>query len=78
MSYAHQSYKTANITTADRGKLVIMIYDHCIKWTKKAEEELGANRTEPMVRVMVEAADQVTADRLAHALAVVVRECLAL
>jgi flagellar secretion chaperone FliS len=52
MSYAHQSYKTANITTADRGKLVIMIYDHCIKWTKKAEEELGASRTEPMVRAV--------------------------
>ncbi|MDB5051583.1 MAG: fliS [Fibrobacteres bacterium] len=50
MSYAHQSYKTAAITTADRGKLVIMIYDHCIKWTKKAEEELSAGRLEPMVR----------------------------
>jgi flagellar secretion chaperone FliS len=52
MSYAHQSYKTANITTADRGKLVIMIYDHCIKWTKKAEEELVANRLEPMVKAV--------------------------
>jgi flagellar protein FliS len=52
MSYAHQSYKTANITTADRGKLVIMIYDHCIKWTKKAEEELNVNRLEPMVKAV--------------------------
>ncbi|MEO7424948.1 MAG: flagellar export chaperone FliS [Fibrobacteria bacterium] len=52
MSYAHQSYRTAAITTADRGKLVIMIYDHCIKWTKKAEEELAGVRFEPMVRAV--------------------------
>ncbi|TFD70306.1 phosphoglucosamine mutase [Cryobacterium gelidum] len=51
-----------------------------------AETELGdtgrvllrPSGTEPMVRVMVEAADQPTADRLAHALADVVRERLAL
>ncbi|TFB96919.1 phosphoglucosamine mutase [Cryobacterium sp. HLT2-28] len=51
-----------------------------------AEAELGEtgrvllrpSGTEPMVRVMVEAADQATADRLAHTLAGVVRECLAL
>jgi flagellar secretion chaperone FliS len=49
MSYAYQSYKTSNIATADRGKLVIMIYDHCIKWTRKAEEDLAANDVEKMV-----------------------------
>jgi phosphoglucosamine mutase len=51
-----------------------------------AEAELGdtgrvllrPSGTEPMVRVMVEAADQPTADRLAHALADVVRERLPL
>lgn len=52
MSYAHQSYKNANVTTADRGKLVIMIYDHCIKWTKKAEEELDSKEMEKMVRAV--------------------------
>ena len=52
MSYAHQSYKNANVTTADRGKLVIMIYDHCIKWTKKAEEELTDKEVEKMVRAV--------------------------
>lgn len=52
MSYAHQSYKNTNITTADRGKLVIMIYDHCIKWTKKAEEELTSSNLEHMVRAV--------------------------
>ncbi|TFC43376.1 phosphoglucosamine mutase [Cryobacterium shii] len=51
-----------------------------------AEAELGdtgrvllrPSGTEPMVRVMVEAADQATADRLAHQLADIVREQLAL
>ena len=50
-----------------------------------AEAELGKtgrvllrpSGTEPMVRVMVEAADQATADRHAHVLAEVVREQLA-
>jgi len=49
-----------------------------------AEAELGdtgrvllrPSGTEPMVRVMVEAADQPTADRLAHSLADIVRERL--
>jgi phosphoglucosamine mutase len=53
---------------------------------KAAEAALGdsgrvllrASGTEPLVRVMVEAADQDTADRLAHSLAEVVREQLAL
>jgi phosphoglucosamine mutase len=39
---------------------------------------LRASGTEQLVRVMVEAADQATADRLAHALADVVRERLSL
>jgi len=52
---------------------------------REAEAELGEtgrvllrpSGTEPMVRVMVEAADQPTADRLAHQLAAVVLERLA-
>ncbi|BDI23840.1 phosphoglucosamine mutase [Herbiconiux sp. L3-i23] len=52
---------------------------------KDAESELGdsgrvllrPSGTEPMVRVMVEAADQVSADRIANSLADIVRERLA-
>jgi phosphoglucosamine mutase len=51
---------------------------------RAAEAELGdtgrvllrKSGTEPLVRVMVEAADQTTADRIAHSLADVVRERL--
>jgi flagellar protein FliS len=35
---AHASYKTASIATADRGKLVVMVYDHCIQWCDRALE----------------------------------------
>jgi phosphoglucosamine mutase len=53
---------------------------------RRFEAELGdsgrvllrPSGTEPVVRVMVEAADQETADRVAHALADVVRDRLAL
>jgi len=53
---------------------------------REAEAELGdtgrvllrPSGTEPMVRVMVEAADQATADGLAHSLADIVRERLVL
>lgn len=39
MSYtAHTSYKNAAINTADRGKLVVMVYDHCIQWCDRAIE----------------------------------------
>jgi flagellar secretion chaperone FliS len=35
---AHNSYKNAAIHTADRGKLVVMVYDHCIQWCDHAIE----------------------------------------
>lgn len=53
MSYApHKSYKSADVVTADRGKLVIMIYDHCIKWIRRAEEELKAGSLEKMAKAV--------------------------
>jgi flagellar secretion chaperone FliS len=35
---AHSNYKNAAIQTADRGKLVVMVYDHCIQWCDHALE----------------------------------------
>jgi len=35
---AHDTYRTASIQTADRGKLVVMVYDHCIQWCDRALE----------------------------------------
>jgi flagellar protein FliS len=34
----HASYQTASVATADRGKLVVMVYDHCIQWCDRAIE----------------------------------------
>jgi flagellar secretion chaperone FliS len=51
MSYSpHKSYKSAEVVTADRGKLVIMIYDHCIKWIRRAEEDCKAGALEKMAK----------------------------
>ncbi|MDR2581313.1 MAG: flagellar export chaperone FliS [Fibromonadaceae bacterium] len=33
-------YRQTSVETADRGQLVIMIYDHCIKWCGIAKEAL--------------------------------------
>lgn len=38
MNNAHESYRNAAIQTADRGKLVVMVYDHCIQWCDRALE----------------------------------------
>ncbi len=37
-------YRQASVETADRGQLIIMIYDHCIKWCGIAKEALEAGR----------------------------------
>ena len=50
MSYAN--YKTSSIATADRGKLVIMIYDHCIKWIVKADEAMTAGNIEKTAKAV--------------------------
>lgn len=38
MTNGHDTYRTASIQTADRGKLVVMVYDHCIQWCDRALE----------------------------------------
>jgi flagellar protein FliS len=38
MNNGFANYRTASIQTADRGKLVVMVYDHCIQWCDRAME----------------------------------------
>ena len=52
MTAAHKTYREADIVTADRGKLILMVYDHCIKWVRKAEEDLGAGNLEGMSKAI--------------------------
>jgi len=37
-------YRQTSVETADRGQLIIMIYDHCIKWCGIAKEALEAKQ----------------------------------
>jgi len=37
-------YRQASVETADRGQLIIIIYDHCIKWCGIAKEALEAGQ----------------------------------
>ena len=56
MNNAHESYRNAAIQTADRGKLVVMVYDHCIHWCDRALEassDLGATRAQTFRTVVL-------------------------
>lgn len=35
-----EAYKVSDISTADRGRLLLMVYDHCIKWCVVAQEAI--------------------------------------
>ncbi len=56
----YRNYQTANISTADRGKLVIMVYDHCLKWLKLAQEHLNVNALEPFSKAIFKVQDGIT------------------
>jgi len=43
MSNPIQTYRNTSIQTADRGKLVVMVYDYCINWCDKAVESENAH-----------------------------------
>lgn len=53
MINAHETYRNAAIQTADRGKLVVMVYDHCIQWCDRALEAAGnvESRTKALTKV---------------------------
>ncbi len=56
----YQSYQTANISTADRGKLIVMIYDHCLKWCKLAKEAMEAKKTAESTKAIFKVQDGIT------------------
>ncbi|MCL2101121.1 MAG: flagellar export chaperone FliS [Fibromonadales bacterium] len=37
-------YRQSSVETADRGQLIIMIYDHCIKWCGIAKEAMESGQ----------------------------------
>ncbi|MFC1586337.1 flagellar export chaperone FliS [Fibrobacterota bacterium] len=56
----YQSYKTANISTADRGKLIVMVYDHCIKWCKVARDNMKVGDIENTTKAVFKIQEGIT------------------
>lgn len=56
----YSNYQSASIGTADRGKLIIMIYDHCIKWCRLAVDHLEKNEIEPATKAVFKIQDGIT------------------
>lgn len=52
------NYRTAAIQTSDRGKLVIMVYDHCIQWCDRALE--AGENIEARTRAISKVQDGIT------------------
>ena len=60
MAQPYQNYRAADVATADQGKLILMVYDHCIKWIRKADEELSGSNIEKMARAVQRSQDGLT------------------
>jgi len=41
--YGQNQYKQTSVETADRGRLIVLVYDHCIKWCGIAREAMQVN-----------------------------------
>jgi flagellar protein FliS len=55
-----KAYQNSEIQTADRGKLLLMVYDHCIKWCQKAIEAIEANNIEARTKAIFKIQDGIT------------------
>jgi len=43
--YGQNQYKQTSVETSDRGRLIILVYDHCLKWCGIAREAIQAGNT---------------------------------
>lgn len=54
------SYRSTSVATADKGKLILIVYDHCLKWLGQAQEELARKDLAKMVKAVHRAQDGLT------------------
>jgi len=54
------SYQKTEIETADRGKLILMIYDHCLRWMKIAKEAIENKKIEERTKAIFKVQDGIT------------------
>lgn len=55
-----RQYQNTDIATADRGKLILMIYDHCLKWCNAAIDAVGRNDIESRTKAIFKVQDGIT------------------
>lgn len=55
-----KNYQHSEIETADRGKLLLMVYDHCIKWCHKAQEAIRTGDIEGRTKAIFKVQDGLT------------------
>ncbi len=64
MMYGYQknakAYQHSEVETADRGKLLLMVYDHCIKWCHKATTAIEQNDIEGRTKAIFKVQDGIT------------------
>jgi len=56
----NRSYQNTDIATADRGKLILMIYDHCLKWSKVAIDAINRNDVPTRTKAIFKVQDGIT------------------
>ena len=56
----NNQYKQASVDTADRGKIIIMIYDHCLKWCRIAIDAMEKNEIEKRTTAIFKVQDGIT------------------
>lgn len=55
-----QAYKQADMATADKGKILIMLYDHCIKWCRVAIDSAKKNEFQARTKAIFKVQDAIT------------------
>lgn len=55
-----RNYQNTDIATADRGKLILMIYDHCLKWCNAAIDAIERNDIETRTKAIFKVQDGIT------------------
>jgi flagellar secretion chaperone FliS len=53
-------YQRTEIETADRGKIILLIYDHCLKWCKVAKDAIRSNNIERRTTAIFKVQDGLT------------------
>ena len=54
---AHKQYKQVQVKTANKGKLVVMLYEGCIKFLRLAKKSMKENNTEDANNYIIRSQD---------------------